>query len=93
MNDAYPDMAYEAAVLAVNDFAARTYGERLTGVVFYENIGKDGRPLAVDRPWEIRNVGLFIGGKYVANIEIEGQDPALFLSDMAKMIAEQGSSV
>lgn len=93
MNDAYPDMAYEAAVLAVNDFAARTYGERLTSIVFYENIGKDGRPLAVDRPWEIRNVGLFIGGKYAGGIEVTGQDPALFLSDMAKMIAEQGSSV
>ena len=93
MNDAYPDMAYEAAVIAVNDFAARTYGERLTGIVFYENIGKDGRPFAVDRPWEIRNVGLFIGGKYAGGIEVTGQDPALFLSDMAKMIAEQGSSV
>ena len=93
MNDAYPDMAYEAAVIAVNDFAACTYGERLTGIVFYENIGKDGRPLAVDRPWEIRNVGLFIGGKYAGSIEVTGQDPALFLSDMAKMIAEQGCSV
>ena len=93
MNDAYPDMDYEAAVLAVNDFAERTYGSRHIGVVFYENIGMDGRPLAVDRPWEIRNVGLFIGGKYGGGIEITGQDPALFLSQMAKMIAEQGSSV
>lgn len=93
MNDAYHNMAYEAAVIAVNDFAARTYGERLTGIVFYENIGKDGRPLAVDRPWEIRNVGLFIGGKYAGGIEVTGQDPALFLSQMAKLIAEQGSSV
>lgn len=93
MNDAYPDKAYEAAVLAVNEFAARTYGSRPSGVVFYENIGKDGRPLAVDRAWEIRNVGLFIGGKYGGGIEITGQDPALFLSDMAKMIAEKGNSV
>lgn len=93
MNDAYPDMTYEAAVIAVNDFAARTYGERLTGIVFYENIGKDGRPIAVDRPWKIRNVGLFVGGKYAGGIEITGQDPALFLSEMAKMIAEKGSTV
>lgn len=93
MNEAYPDMDYEAAVLAVNEFAARTYGSRPSGIVFYENIGKDGRPLAVDRAWEIRNVGLFIGGKYVGGIEITGQDPALFLSQMAKLIAEQGSSV
>lgn len=93
MNEAYPDKAYEAAVLAVNEFTARTYGCRPTDVIFYENIGTDGRPLTVDRPWEIRNVGLFIGGKYGGGIEITGQDPALFLSDMAKMIAEQGSSV
>lgn len=93
MNEAYPDMDYEAAVLAVNEFAARTYGSRPAGIVFYENIGKDGRPLAVDRPWEIRNVGLFIGGKYAGGIEVTGQDPALFLSEMAKMIAEKGSTV
>ena len=93
MNDVYPDMDYEAAVLAVNDFAERTYGSRHTGVVFYENIGKDGRPFTVDRPWEIRNVGLFVGGKYAGGIEITGQDPALLLSDMARMIAEKGSSV
>ena len=93
MNDTYPNMDYVAAVLAANDFAARASGGRLAHIVFYKNIGKDGRPLTTVRSWEIRNVGLFVGGKYAGTIEITGQNPALLLSDMAKMIADKGIPV